>query len=129
MYIDEAFLQSALNSLKKDIFSSFHFAMPGIVETYDSETGLASVQPALRRRTSDGKILTAPLLEEVPVFLPAEGYSVPPGMPCLLIFMDFCIDGWLDSGQPVIPPSFRQHDWSDAVALVGFAPAFPAPQQ
>ena len=89
MYIDEAFLQAALNSLKKDIFSSFHFAMPGIVETYDSETGLASVQPALRRRTSDRK----------------------------------------RSGQPVLPPSPRQHDWSDAVALVGFAPAFPPPQQ
>ena len=110
MYIDEAFLQEALDALKKDIFSSFHFAMPGIIEAYDSETGLASVQPALRRRTSDGKILTAPLLEEVPVFLPAA-------------------DLWLRSGQPVLPPSPRKHDWSDAVALVGFAPAFPPPQQ
>lgn len=125
MYIDEAFLQSALNSLKKDILSSFHFAMPGIVETYNSETGLAAVQPALRRRTHDGRVLTAPLLEAVPVFLPAANCSVSPGMPCLLIFMDFCMDGWLQSGQPVLPPSPRQHDWSDAVALVGFAPAFP----
>ena len=129
MYIDEAFLQSALNSLKKDIFSSFHFAMPGIVEAYDSETGLAAVQPSLRRRTFSGDVLTAPLLEEVPVFLPDASCSVSPGMPCLLIFMDFCMDGWLQSGQPVLPPSPRKHDWSDAVALVGVAPAFPPSQQ
>ena len=77
------------------------------------------------QRTHDGKILTAPLLEQVPVFLPAANCSVSPGMPCLLIFMDFCMDGWLQSGQPVLPSSPRQHEWSDAVALVGFAPAFP----
>ena len=125
MYIDEAFLQTALDSLKKDILSSLPVAMPGIIESYDAESGLVSVQPALRRKTSDGEILTAPLLEEVPVFLPAADFSVSSGMPCLLLFMDFCLDGWLQSGQPVLPPSPRQHDWSDAVALVGCAPAFP----
>ena len=133
MYIDETFLQAALDSLKKDLMSSLPVAMPGIIETYDADSGLASVQPALRRRTSDsataGEILTAPLLEEVPVFLPAADFSVSAGMPCLLIFMDFCLDGWLQAGQPVLPPSPRQHDWSDAVALVGYAPAFPKSQQ
>ena len=125
MHIDEAFLQDALDSLKKDILASLPAAMPGTVEAYDPETGLASVQPALIRKTSDGKFLTAPLLQEVPVILPAAEYSVSPGRPCLLLFMDFCLDGWLQSGQPVLPPSPRRHDWSDAVALVGFAPAFP----
>ena len=129
MHIDEAFLQDALDSLKKDILASLPVAMPGIIESYDAESGLASVQPALRRKNSDGEILTAPLLEEVPVFLPADDFSVSSGMPCLLIFMDFCLDGWLQSGQPVLPPSPRQHDWSDAVALVGYAPAFPQSQQ
>ena len=133
MNIDEVFLQAALDSMKKDLMSSLPVAMPGIIETYDADSGLASVQPALRRRTSDsataGEILTAPLLEEVPVFLPAADFSVSAGMPCLLIFMDFCLDGWLQAGQPVLPPSPRQHDWSDAVALVGVAPAFPLSQQ
>ena len=125
MYIDETFLQAALDSLKKDLLSSLHVAMPGMIEAYDSELGLATVQPAIRRKTSDGEILTAPLLEEVPIFLTAADFSVSSGMPCLLLFMDFCLDGWLQSGQPVLPPSPRQHDWSDAVALVGYAPAFP----
>ena len=129
MYVDEAFLQTALDSLKKDLMSSLPVAKPGIIESYDAESGLASVQPALRRKNSDGEILTAPLLEDVPVFLPAADFSVSSGMPCLLLFMDFCLDGWLQSGQPVLPPSPRQHDWSDAVALVGVAPAFPPSQQ
>ena len=121
MEITETFLQEALDSLKRDILSCLHVAIPGIIESYDDSVGTALVQPALRRKTNTGDILTAPRLLEVPVFRPSADYVVSDGAPCILLFMDFCIDGWLESNQPVIPPSSRQHDLSDAVALVGFA--------
>ena len=70
-----------------------------------------------------GQILTAPILPRVPVLLPSSEYTPAPGDPCLLIFCDFCLDGFLDTGQPVLPPSPRSHDLSDAFALVGFCPA------
>ena len=124
--ITEAFLQSTLDALKRDILSSLHVAMPGNIVSYDASSGLASVQPAMCRRTTAGEILTAPPLSGVPVFLPSSDYSVSAGTPCLLLFLDYCLDGWLESGQPVLPASPRQHDLSDAVALVGYAPAFPA---
>ena len=123
MEMTETFLQNALQALKREILSSLHVAMPGIIESYDSASRTASVQPALRRRTRTGEILTAPPLHQVPVFIPSPDFTVSPGAHCLLIFADFCIDGWVKCGQPVLPPSPRQHDLSDAFALVGFYPA------
>lgn len=122
MQITESFLQSALDSLRREIFSTLHAAMPGILVSYDADTATASVQPALRRKTPSGRILTAPLLQDVPVFLPSADFTPAPGDLCFLIFSDFCIDGWYDTSQPVLPPSPRMHDLSDAVALVGFRP-------
>ena len=125
MEITETFLQAALQALKQEILSELHVAMPGIVESYDPETRTASVQPAVRRQARSGGILTAPVLRDVPVFIPSPDFSVVPGSHCLLIFADFCIDGWYESGQPALPPSPRRHDLSDAFALAGFYPSSP----
>ena len=96
------FLRQALESLKREIFSSLHVAMPGFIESFDPESGTAAVQPALRRRTAAGNLLTAPLLADVPVFLPDPGFTPAAGDPCLLVFADFCVDGFLMAGQPVV---------------------------
>ena len=122
MQITESFLQQTLESFRREIFSSLHVAMPGIIRSYDPATATAEVQPALRRRTSAGDLVTAPVLSGVPVFLPSSEFVPAAGDHCLLIFCDFCIDGWFDTGQPVLPPSPRMHDLSDAFAIVGFRP-------
>ena len=126
MDITESFLRSALDSLKLEILSSLHAAMPGILLDYDPSSGLASVQPGLLRKTASGSLLTVPVLSGVPVLLPSPDFVPSAGAPCLLVFSDFCLDGWLSSAQPVLPPSPRQHDLSDAVALVGFMPSVPS---
>ena len=93
MEITESFLQSALTLLKQEILSELHVAMPGIIESYDPETRMASVQPALIRTLSSGKPVQAPLLHQVPIFIPSPDFTAAPGDHCLLIFADFCIDG------------------------------------
>jgi len=118
--VTESFLHHALESLRREIFSTMRVAMPGNIVSYDESAGLASVQPALRRKSQSGQILTAPLLSGVPVFRPSAEHTVSPGDPCILLFMDFCMDGWLETGQPVLPPSPRQHDLSDAIAITGY---------
>ena len=123
MQITEDFLLSALEALKRDILSSLHVALPGTVVSYDPGTRTASVQPALSRRTPSGEVIRAPLLRGVPVYVPDPTREISPGEECLLIFADCCIDGWLDTSQPTLPPSSRSHDLSDAFALVGFCPA------
>ena len=122
MQITESFLHQALDSLRQEILSSLHVAMPGIILSYDAASATAEVQPALRRRTSSGDLVTAPVLSGVPVFLPSADFTPSAGDHCLLLFCDFCIDGWFDTGQPVLPPSPRMHDLSDAFAIVGFRP-------
>ncbi len=120
---DLSFLQASLEMCRRETEEGIHCAVPGRIVSYDPDAGKATVQPGLARKTETGAILTAPELQEVPVLLPAVDYAPQPGDPCILLFMDFCLDGWLESGQPVLPPSPRRHDWSDAVALAGYFPA------
>ena len=127
MQVTTAFLQEALEKLKQDICSSLHVIMPGRIASYDPSTGLADIQPVLMRRTSAGALLPAPLLLDVPVFRPTADYSLSPGDPCLVFFADFCLEGVWPELQPMVPPSPRAHDLSDAIALAGFFG--PAPDE
>ena len=118
MEITAEFLESALQSLKEEIFTTLHVAMPGILQSYDPATRTAAVQPALLQRNAAGEPVAAPLLRDVPVFRCASDSEPAPGAPCLLIFADFCIDGFLATGEPGLPASPRSHDLSDAFALI-----------
>ena len=114
---------SGVQALKKEILSSLHCALPGTVETFDPETGMASVRPALKQkqRNGTGEACTMPLLHDVPVFMPVS-FEVNPGDACLLIFADCDIDAWFESGGAEVPRSGRQHSLSDAFAFIGFKP-------
>ena len=120
MEITEAFLEQALEAFRKEIFASLHVAMPGRIVLFDAETGTATIQPAVRKRDLDGKLVTAPMLIGVPVYLPTADYAPREGDQCMVIFADCCIDGWFDTGNAVVPPSKRTHDLADGFAIVGF---------
>ena len=120
MIITEAFLESALQALKEEILSLLHVALPGTVVAYDASTRTADIQPALRRKTSSGEVVTAPLLKGVPVYLPDPSRQILPGEECLVVFADACIDGWMATGASAVPAVPRAHALSDAFAFVGF---------
>ena len=103
-----------VDALKREIFSSLHCAMPGIVESFDALTQTAAVRPALKRQ---GKVL--PLIRDVPVFMPVS-FTVYPGDACLLVFADFDTDAWLEGREAEEPASGRMHSLSDAFAFIGF---------
>ena len=44
MEITEGFLEQALEAFRKEIFTSLHVAMPGIVQAYDAERRTAVVR-------------------------------------------------------------------------------------
>ena len=94
-------------ALKREILSSLHCALPGVVEAYDPETGTADIRPAG----------AYPLLSGVPVFMPLP-FEVSPGDACLLVFADLDTEAWLSGGDA--PASGRRHSLSDAFAFVGF---------
>ena len=97
-----------IQALKKEIFSSLHCALPGIVEAFDDSSGTASVRLALSGM---------PVLQDVPVFVCNE---VSVGDACLVVFADCDVDAWFDGNDSADPASGRMHSLSDAFAFVGF---------
>ena len=110
-----------------------HTSMPGIVESFDPVTQLASVQPAIKRifvtQDEDVEILTPtdlPILINVPVIFPRGGgfsltFPVKKGDECLLNFCERSIDNWYQTGEVSVPGAKRLHSLSDAVAFVGIS--------
>ena len=105
--MNESISPAEIRAMKKEILSSLHCAMPGTVESFDPETGTASVRPALKHM---------PVLRDVPVFACNE---VNPGDACLVIFADCDADRWFE-GEEGEPASGRMHSLSDAFAFVGW---------
>ncbi len=97
-----------LLALKKEILSSLHCALPGIVESFDAAAGTAYIRPALTKM---------PVLQDVPVFVCSE---VNPGDLCLVVFADCDADAFLETGEAGEPVSGRMHSLSDAFAFVSF---------
>lgn len=99
--------------LKKEIFSSLHCALPGIVESYDPEKQTVSV------RIPEGKGSTPfPLLTDVPVFMPVP-FEVNPGEMALVVFSDLETESLLAPAEEA-PVSLRRHSLSDGFAFVGW---------
>ena len=123
---------------RRELLSSLHCALPGIVTAFDPITQTVTVQPAMRSRLSGSSdTLLLPLIHDVPVFFPgsrraALTFPIEPGDECLLIFADSAIDRWFETGEAEAPDSTRHHDLSDAFAFVGFRsrhnalPEFPS---
>lgn len=112
----------------KVLAQNLRVAMPGVIQSFDTETVTAVVQPAIRcvETDNDGNRTTRdyPLLTDVPVVFPRGGgctltFPVKAGDECLVIFADRCIDFWWQSGGVQEPVDDRMHDLSDAFAIVG----------
>lgn len=105
-----------------------HTALPAIVISFDADTRTIKAQPTIQRTFSEGIGMSGdfnlPPCVDVPVVFPMGGgyeltFPIKEGDECLLIFAERCIDAWFDSGEPKPPADFRQHDLSDAFAIVG----------
>ena len=106
-----------VQALKEDFMRSMRCALPGRVERFDPEKGVANVRPMVRVVDE----VAMPVLRDVPVFLPLpEMMTVNEGDVCLVVFADRGIDHWMESGEEAIGIAGRWHDLSDGFALVGF---------
>lgn len=121
----EEALRQALDGRQADIWT----AMPGIIQSFDSDAITAEVQPALQynMRQKDGKVklVTLPLLVDCPVHFIGGGgflltFPVAAGDECLVVFSQRCIDSWWQNGGVQPPAEFRMHDPSDGMVIPGF---------
>ncbi|ERT11311.1 phage baseplate assembly protein V [Photorhabdus temperata] len=121
-------LSETLKATNRSLSSQLRVAMPGIIQSFNAEAATCVVQPAIKSGIADpeGKTtsVSLPLLVDVPVIFPRGGgvtltFPVKAGDECLVIFADRCIDFWWQSGGVQEPADQRQHDLSDAFAIVG----------
>lgn len=117
-----------LEAHRQAIFGNLRVALPGIIQSFDPDAVTCTVLPAIygQRLRDDGTLISEelPIIPDVPVVFPRGGgctltFPVKPGDECLLVFSDRCIDFWWQSGGVQEPVDPRQHDMSDAFAIVG----------
>lgn len=125
--------EDAMANFRAQIFYDLYVHVPGTIVAFNRATGLATVQPGLRRvyptYTVPGGQTTKPYpqVANVMVFtLQGGGASVGAdpavGDPCLLLVADRNLDAWRQNGGQQAPLSDRAHHLSDCFALVGFNP-------
>lgn len=102
-------------------------AIPGIIQSFDTETLTCEVQPAVmgRMRDADGTVkqIKLPLLLDCPVVFPHAGgcsmtFPIKPGDECLVVFSSRGIDFWWQNGGIQPPPEPRMHDLSDGFVIL-----------
>lgn len=129
---DNRGLETAIQRVVEVAMSRAHTALPGIVDAYDAATQTANVTPQLQSRWSDedGVLQSGdmPSIQGAPVYFPrAGGFSVTvpvtAGDPCLILFADRDISGYLEKGDRRVPPTGRMNAYNDAIVLPGLVPA------
>jgi len=112
--------ETEVKAMKQEILASMHCALPGRVESFDSDSCTAVIQPMVKSRTG----ISLPLLRDVPVFMPSLNgipvFDVSAGDFCLVVFADTAVDNWIMTGEEAGSISGRSHDLSDGFAFVGF---------
>ena len=116
------FIQALMEAVDGKI-SGIHTAAPGKVISY--EGGRASVQPSLKYKVEDGRVLDAPIIVDVPVYFPTGGnasitYPIKPGDDCCIVFSERSMDDWLKGGESEDP---RKFDLTDGMCFVGMKPS------
>jgi hypothetical protein len=101
--------------------SEMHTAMPASIVSFNPATGLATVRPVIKYKTSDGRKIDYPDVSNVPVVIPQVSgcviaFPVKPGDGCLLIVAEQSNDYWL-YGQET--DTDLKYDLSNAIAIVG----------
>jgi len=121
------FVENLENKLEK-LSNRIRVAVPGIIQSFDANTQLVAVKPAIREMLSfNGKPfehISLPDLMMVPIILPRAGdfiitLPVTIGDECLVIFGDMCYDTWWENGKVGNQIDLRRHDLSDGFAILG----------
>lgn len=112
----------------EQMLGNLRTASPGIVKEVNLAKQTVTVQLAIQGKIVDqtgvAKWVNMPLLTDVPIIWPRAGgfsltFPVAVGDECLVIFGERCIDSWWQSGGVQKPIDDRQHDLSDAFAILG----------
>ncbi|EKN6054184.1 translation initiation factor IF-2 [Yersinia enterocolitica] len=116
-------LAETLRTLQSSVSSQLRVSMPGIVQSFDANSVTCDIQIGIKGESGGGSTNLS-VLTNVPVLFPRGGgvtmtFPIKDGDECLLVFGDRCIDFWHQSGDIQETVDERQHDLSDAFAIIG----------
>lgn len=122
----EGSMDSAIRTVVRGERIDIHTGTPGIIKEWFPKTQSATVQIALKRLFIGHGWVNLPQCVEVPVQFPRGGkfvitFPVTAGDECWLAFGERAIDNWWHEGGVQEPSEPRLHDFSDAVAHLGFS--------
>lgn len=121
-------LPQVLNAAISGALDEARVMMPGRIETYNTVTRRADVQPLIQDRVEneegDEVAITLPVLSDVPVVFPGSGgarvrYPVSKGDEVMLVFASSSIARWKFKGGLVDPGDTRRHALPDVIAITG----------
>lgn len=115
-----------LYRFREDLLANFHCHKLGRIDKFDAAKQTATVE-IVGRLVVGGKEVAYPLLVDCPVWVQRGGggylsFPVNAGDYCLVLFNDRDIDRWHETGQSYAPNTYRMHDISDGLVLLGWAP-------
>lgn len=128
-------LAAILTASADERLAGVNVSIPARVESYDSSEQSIDAKPLIKRGyLSEGQTRATeslPIITSVPVVFPGAGdysitFPIAKGDTVLLIFSQFSLDKWLNSGGEVDPDDDRRFHISDAIAIPGLRP-FSAP--
>lgn len=116
-----------IDGLLGEVLAELHTCVLGKIKSFDGQKMTADVIPLGKRRLSDGRVESMPVISQAPVmFLYANGFFVrpplKPGDLVVVVFAERELDAVLLSGSPQAPTSTRHHGLEDAIVLGGWLP-------
>lgn len=108
----------------RELMKGVNTNIPGHIVAFDKDTQMAQVQIGVKQVLKDGTQVEPATLIQVYVGQQGGKYicetEVNVGDEGLIIFLQRCIDGWIDTGGVANNPILRLHDQSDAFFLPNF---------
>ena len=114
------------DAIIKKVNFNLRCCIPGIVQSYNSTTNTAEIQPAVREEivNEDNSVsyVNLPLLVNVPIVFPrckngGMAFPLQQNDECLIFFSDLSYDNFWKSGDVQNPIEVRRHDLSDGLAI------------
>ena len=129
---DYSNLASVLRFALEQHLKSVNTCLPGHIVKYDAATRRASVRSALDILTTDGELLPAPQIENVPVVFTSGGgwtfgFPLAEGDPVLLVFAQRGLSGFKRDHDRSSPDVDSLFSIRDAIAIPGFGPTSITP--
>lgn len=118
----QEFVQEITNTIRENI-RGVHTAFPGKIVSFDTSTGLATVQPVMKFKKPDGQTMDYPHITGVPVVIPQSmgqgaviAFPIRSGDGCLVIVSEQSIDYWLYGKETATDLEF---DLTNAICIPG----------